>query len=75
MKQQNKEGFWDNFNKPHLEEVLKAKKSYKIYQYFVDVTTGELKMKPEAFKNTNILLSCKLKATTALHHRYGVYLH
>lgn len=78
VKTQNEyEVFWDNFDNEKYQNYLKAKSNaennVRTYEYFVG-PNGDLRFRPEKFKNTNITLSCKGICKLADHHEYGVYL-
>ena len=69
--------FWDNFDNEKYQNYLTAKANAKdgvrTYEYFVG-PDGDLRFRPEKFKNTDITLSCKGICKLADHHEYGVYL-
>lgn len=54
--------------------MKKQKIKKREYQYFVN-ENGELVMRPERFKDTKVLLKCRLSLKENDNHTEGVYLY
>lgn len=49
------------------------KNKVREYQYFIN-HEGNLVMKPEKFKNTDVLLTCRLSIKESDNHKHGIHL-
>jgi len=56
--------------KEKASEVNKVRE----YQYFIN-SEGKLVMKPEKFKNTDVLLTCRLSVKESDNHEHGIHLY
>lgn len=56
--------------KKKASEVNKVRE----YQYFIN-SEGRLVMKPEKFKNTDVLLTCRLSVKESDNHEHGIHLY